>query len=147
LTRFSADRIFLNWASLQTLPEKRITYILKEVEMFNISILGGSDLGRRPWKPGKKLWTISLLGGTKIDFQQAQLEEGETKVVCISFLGGIHVIVPRDLPVTLSGGSLLGGRKVKLVDVGTRPSTLGKSLHVAAFAILGGVAVKPPKKS
>ena len=60
---------------------------------------------------------------------------------------GTDIIVPSDLPVTASGASLLGGREVKLADVGTGQSTSGKSLHVAAFAILGGVAVKPPKKS
>jgi hypothetical protein len=118
----------------------------QEVEMLNISILGGSDLGKRPWKPGKKLWAISLLGGTDIDFQQAKLEEGETRVVCISFLGGTDIIVPTDLPVTISGFSLLGGREVKFPKSGTAESTQGKSLHVTAFAILGGIAVKPPKK-
>ena len=113
--------------------------------MFNISILGGSDLGKRPWKPGKRLWTISLLGGAKIDFQQAQLEEQETRVVCISFLGGTDIIVPGDVTITVSGVSLLGGRDVKLAEVGTGQS--GKSLHVAAFAILGGVTIKAPEQS
>lgn len=140
----------MNRDSFETLDQKGITDIIdiiREVEMFNVSILGGSDLGKRPWKPGKKLWTISLLGGTNIDFQQAEFEEGETKVVCISFLGGTDIIVPTDLPVTLSGFSLLGGREVKLPQLGTPQSTLGRSLHVSAFAILGGVAVKPPKRS
>ena len=114
--------------------------------MLNLSIFGGSDLGKRPWKPGKKLWSISLLGGTNIDFQQAKLEEGETKVVCISFLGGTDIIVPTDLPVTVSGFSVLGGRDVKLSESGMTESTSGKSLHVSAFAILGGIDVKPPKK-
>lgn len=112
--------------------------------MFNISIFGGSDLGKRPWKPGKKLWAISLLGGTSIDFQQAQLDEEITKVVCISLLGGTEIIVPKDLPVTLSGFSFLGGREIKF----SQPEvTSGKSLHVTAFAILGGISVKPPKES
>ncbi|MFP3975317.1 MAG: hypothetical protein ACLFVK_03735 [Dehalococcoidia bacterium] len=115
--------------------------------MFNISILGGSDLGKRPWNPGKKLWAISVLGEAKIDFQQARLEEGETKVTCISFLGSADIIVAPDLAVTVSGLSFLGGRDVKLPQLGTAATRQGKSLHVAAFAILGGIEIKPPKKS
>ena len=64
--------------------------------MFNFSIFGGSELGKRTWKPGKKLTAISLFGGTDIDFQQAQLEEPVTEVVCISILGGIDI--NRDQP-------------------------------------------------
>ena len=112
--------------------------------MFNISVLGGSDLGKRPWKPGKKLWAVSLLGGTSIDFQQAQLEEEVTKVVCISLLGGIEIVVPQGLPVTLSGFSFLGGREMKLSK---SEMASGKSLNVVAFAILGGMSIKPPKES
>jgi len=119
---------------------------LMEVKMLNVSIFGGSDLGKRPWKPGKTLWAITVLGGTDIDFQQAQLEEAVTKVVCISFLGGTDIIVPPDLPVTVSGFSLFGGRDVKLSKPGTGEPTSGKSLHVHAFAILGGVDIKPPKE-
>lgn len=119
---------------------------LMEVKMLNVSIFGGSDLGKHPWKPGKKLWAITVLGGTDIDFQQAQLEEAVTKVVCISFLGGTDIIVPPDLPVTVSGFSLFGGRDVKLSKPGTAEPTSGKSLHVQAFAILGGVDIKPPKE-
>ena len=112
--------------------------------MFNFSIFGGSNLGKRAWRPGKKLWAITLWGGTDIDFQQAQLEEEVTKVVCISLLGGIEIIVPQDLPVTLSGFSFLGGREMKL----SQPEvTSGKSLNVAAFAILGGMSIKPPKEN
>ena len=114
--------------------------------MLNLSILGGSGLGKRPWKPGKKLWAISLLGGTNIDFQQAKLEEGETKVVCVSLLGGTDIIVPTDLPVTISGFSVLGGRDVKLTESGMTGSASGKSLNIFACAILGGIDVKPPKK-
>jgi hypothetical protein len=119
---------------------------LTEEKMFNISIFGGSDLGKRPWKPGKTLWAITVLGGTDIDFQQAQLEEAVTKVVCISFLGGTDIIVPPDLPVTVSGFSLLGGRDVKLSKPEAAEPPSGKSLHIQAFAILGGVDIKPPKE-
>lgn len=113
--------------------------------MFNVSILGGSKLGTRPWKPGKKLWAVALLGGTLIDFRQAQLDENETEVVCISFLGGMGMIVPPDVPVSVSGFSLLGGRSVEGPEAGQALPASGKGLRVRAFAILGGVGIVPPK--
>jgi hypothetical protein len=114
--------------------------------MLNFSIFGGSELGKRAWKPGKKLTAISLFGGTDIDFQQAELEEPVTKVVCISILGGTNIIVPPGLPVTLSGLSLLGGREVKLSEPGPAEQPSDKSLHVNAIAILGGVSISAPKE-
>ena len=112
--------------------------------MFNFSIFGGSELGKRAWKPGKKLTAISLFGGTDIDFQQAELEEPVTEVVCISILGGIDIIVPPDLPVTLSGVSILGGRDMKLAEPEKQLSD--KSLHINAIAILGGISIKIPRE-
>jgi predicted membrane protein len=115
--------------------------------MFNFGILGGSKLGKRAWKPGKKLTTISLLGGTDIDFQQAELEEPVTKVVCISILGGTNIIVPPNIPVTFTGVSLLGGRDMKLAESDPAVQASDKSLHINAIAILGGISIKGPKKS
>ena len=114
--------------------------------MFNFSIFGGSQLGKRAWKPGKKLTAISLLGGTDIDFQQAELEEPVTEVVCISILGGIDIIVPPDLPVTLSGLSILGGRDMELAKPEPQKQLSDKSLHINAIAILGGISIKTPKE-
>ena len=114
--------------------------------MFNFSIFGGFGLGKGAWKPGKKLTAISLFGGTDIDFQQAELEEPVTEVVCVSILGGIDIIVPPDLPVTVSGLSLLGGRDVKLSESGLEKQLSDKSLHINAIAILGGISIKTPKE-
>ena len=113
--------------------------------MFNLSIFGGSNLGKRPWRPGRKLWSITLLGGTEIDFQQAQMEDGVTEMVCITLLGGADIIVPPEMPVTLSGFSLLGGREMKLTEGGGGGLSSDKSLEVRAFAVLGGISIKPPK--
>jgi len=112
-----------------------------EETMRSIGILGGSKLGEGPWRPGPKVWSFSFLGGCEIDFRQAELEEDVTKLTTVSILGGTKVIVPPDLPVTLSGFSLLGGREVKRPKAREAPSVSAKSLHVNAIAILGGLSV------
>ena len=114
--------------------------------MVNFSIFGGFELGKCAWRPGKKLTAISLFGGTDIDFQQAELEEPVTNVVCISIMGGTNIVVPPGLPVAVSGLSLLGGRDVKLPELGPAEQLSDKSLHINAIAILGGVSIKGPKE-
>jgi predicted membrane protein len=109
--------------------------------MKTISIFGGSKIGQRHWRPGKKVWSIAIFGGCDMDFRQAELEEGVTKIVAISILGGHKVIVPQDLPVSLSGFSLLGGREMKRSQAKETPQASAKALHINAISILGGFEV------
>jgi hypothetical protein len=106
--------------------------------MKNIAILGGSKLGAGPWRPGKKVWSIAIFGGSELDFRQAELEEDVTRVVAFSMFGGSKVIVPKDLPVTLGGFSLLGGRDDKRSQAKGLSPISAKGLHINAISILGG---------
>jgi len=109
--------------------------------MKTISIFGGSKIGQRHWRPGRKVWSIAIFGGCDMDFRQAELEEGVTKVVAISILGGHKVVVPQDMPVSLSGFSFLGGREMKRSKATEIAVTSAKALHINAISILGGFEV------
>ena len=106
--------------------------------MKSVAIFGGSKLGQGPWRPGKKVWSIAIFGGSEIDFRQAELEETVTKIVAFSFFGGYKVLVPPDMPATLSGFSLFGGRDVKRPQATKAPSASAKGLHINAISIFGG---------
>lgn len=109
--------------------------------MKNVAILGGSKLGQSPWRPGRKVWSIALLGGSEIDFRQAELQEDVTQVVAVSIFGGNKIIVPTDIPVTLSGLSLFGGREMKRSPAKEAPPASAKALHINAISIFGGCTV------
>jgi hypothetical protein len=109
--------------------------------MKSIAIFGGSKLGKSPWRPGKKVWSIAIFGGSELDFRQAMLEEEVTKVTAFSLFGGTKIIVPQDMPVTLSGFSIFGGREVKRSPARELPPTSAKGLHINAISILGGAEV------
>ena len=113
----------------------------RDKTMKSIAILGGTKLGEGPWRPGKKVWSIAIFGGSDIDFRQAELEEDVTKVVAISVFGGTKIIVAPDTPVTLSGFSLFGGRKVERPRAKEAPPASAKALHVNAIHICGGFKV------
>ncbi|HEX2504356.1 MAG TPA: hypothetical protein VHK00_10440, partial [Miltoncostaeaceae bacterium] len=61
----------------------------------------------------------------------------DARLTAIAVFGGIEVRVPPGTRVALSGLSLLGGR-----DVQVEPGD-GPAIRVRAFAILGGVSIKP----
>ena len=109
--------------------------------MKNVSIFGGSKIGQRPWRPGKNVWSLAFFGGCDMDFRQAELDEGITKITAISLLGGHKIIVPQDLAVSLSGFSLLGGREMKRSQAKVITQASAKTLQINAISILGGVEV------
>lgn len=106
--------------------------------MKSVAIFGGSKLGQGPWRPGKKVWSIAIFGGSDIDFRQAELEEDVTKVAAFSLFGGNKVFVPPDMPVTLSGLSIFGGRDDKRPRAKEASPASAKALHINALNIFGG---------
>ncbi len=108
--------------------------------MKNIAVFGGSRVGQRPWHPGKKVCSVAIFGGSEIDFRQAELEESVTEVVTFSLFGANKVIVPKDMPITLSGFSMFDGRADKRSEAKTPPAS-AKALRINAISIFGGCAV------
>ena len=109
--------------------------------MKTIAIFGGSKIGQRPWRPGKKIWSIAIFGGSELDFRQAQLEGDVTYLVAFSLFGGAKVIVPPDLPVVLSGFSIFGGKGVERSQAKEMPPASAKTLHINAISFFGGTSV------
>jgi hypothetical protein len=105
--------------------------------MRNIGIFGVSAFGQGPWRPGKKVWAIALAGASEIDFRQAQLDEGITSVTSIVILGTSKIVTPTDMPVTLTGLSILGVRSTKRQLSKEIPPTTAKGLKVSCFTFGG----------
>jgi predicted membrane protein len=97
--------------------------------------------------------TVSVFGGTRIDFTDAPFEVGETTINVISVFGGTDILIPLDVAVRVTGASIFGGAKVR----GRRLSNgiFGKNsyetpgyagatrrLHIDATSIFGGVKIK-----
>ncbi len=105
--------------------------------MRNIGIFGVSAFGQGPWKPGRKVWSIAFVGGSEIDFRQAQLDEGITNVTSIVIIGTSKIVVPTDMPVTLTGLSILGIRSTKRSQSKDIPPMSAKGLRISCFSLLG----------
>jgi len=114
--------------------------------MKSVAFFGGSNIGKGPWRPGKKVWSIVFIGSSEIDFCQAQLEEPVTKVRGISFFGSTKVIVSEEMPVTLSGFSIFGSRNVKRPKGSEAPVESSKGLHINFVSMFGSLAVRVPER-
>ena len=106
--------------------------------MKSIAILGGSRLGQGPWRPGRKIWSISIFGSSVIDFCQARMEESLTEVVAFSLFGMTKVIDPDDMPVDVSGVSILGAKSVNRPHAAESLDGAPNKLRIKSLALVGG---------
>ncbi len=104
-----------------------------------IAIMSGSTRSGH-WEPAEHVTALSIMGGIKLDFREAALLEGVvTEVSIFCLMGGVEVLVPPDMHVSVSGTGLLGGFG-HVSHTATTPDA--PRLHVSGLAVMGGVDVK-----
>ncbi|MBB5117736.1 hypothetical protein FHS36_001142 [Streptomyces eurocidicus] len=96
------------------------------------------------WTVPRKFTAFAMWGGGEIDLREARFEDGEVVIRCFALMGGMSVVVPKDLDVQVSGVGIMGG----FGDQATGPGTPGSPrVRVTGLAVWGGVSVerKPTK--
>lgn len=103
-----------------------------------MAVLGGvgRKINSRNFRGGD---ATALLGGVKVDLQDAQIGGEEAVVDVFAFWGGIEMSVPEGWAVVNQVFALLGG-----ADDRTRPSPAPspKRLVIRGFCLMGGVEIK-----
>lgn len=110
--------------------------------MTDLALVGSSKSGKGPWRPARKVRSVAIFGSTELDFRQAQLPEGVTEVALFSLFGSNDLIVTADMPVTITGLSLLGSRTERRSPTKQMPAPTAKSLRVSGTSILGRLSIK-----
>ncbi len=110
--------------------------------MTDLALIGSSKSSRGPWRAGRRVRSVAIFGSTEVDFRQAQLPEGVTEVALFSLFGANELIVRSDMPVTVTGLSLLSSRTMRRSLAKQMPPPTAKSLRVSGTSILGRVSVK-----
>ena len=128
-------------ASPAQVPEYRVTSAasVKEKE-FVVAVLGGSTRKGR-WRPARKNFAISVLGGTELDFREAVMGPGVTDLQVYTMCGGVEIIVPPGMNVESHGLALLGGFE-HVADSVHHPDPHAPTLRITGVALLGGVDVR-----
>jgi hypothetical protein len=104
-----------------------------------VSVLG-SATRKGEWTVPRELKVVSVLGETELDFREARLSEGTTRINAVAVLGEVRILVPPGLRVEVEGSAILG--EFEDGDGDTRSgSETGPALHVDGVAVLGEVKV------
>ncbi|MFB6819515.1 DUF1707 domain-containing protein [Streptomyces sp. NPDC056347] len=98
--------------------------------------------GRRGnWTVARKFTAFAMWGGGDIDLREANFEDREVVIRCITIMGGMQVTVPPELNVDVRGIGIMGGFGERTKDEGI-PSPDAPRVRITGFALMGGVGVE-----
>jgi hypothetical protein len=108
-----------------------------------IAVMGGHDK-RGKWRVAPICTVLSIMGGSSIDLNDAELADRETQINVYSFMGGNEVRVPHGVNVQVSEFALMGGNDVQIGDEVTPAG--GPTIHIRMVAIMGGSSLRRGRK-
>ena len=108
-----------------------------------VAIMSGHDRKGR-WRVGANLNVINIMGGSDLDFNDAEFADDVVTVNVFSLMGGASIRVPEGLNVEVSNIALMGGNDADIGD--ERPDPGGPTLRLKLFSIMGGSDVKRGRK-
>lgn len=103
-----------------------------------VAILGGASRRGR-WTPARHNFGLAIMGGTELDFREAELGPGVTEVRVLAVWGGVEIIVPPGMNVECRGIGILGGFEHYSERGSADPDA--PTLRITGFACMGGVEV------
>lgn len=104
-----------------------------------VAVMGGHDKRGR-WRVARSCTVISIMGGSDIDLNDAELSSPQTEITMFSLMGGGDIRVPHGVDVHVSDFALMGGNDVKLGDEVPPPGA--PTIHIRLISIMGGSGVK-----
>ena len=67
-----------------------------------VSVMAGAGKKGR-WRCGGRVVAVAVMGGCYIDFRGAEIDAGDVHVVAVAVMGGIDIVVPEGIEVSLDG--------------------------------------------
>jgi hypothetical protein len=102
-----------------------------------IAVMGGF-MRNGGWVPPRVLNCVAFWGGGTVDLREARFLHAEIEIHVVAVMGGVHVIVPEDADVQITGSGVMGGFDHRASGSG-RPGAV--RVTVTGFAFWGGVGV------
>jgi len=95
-----------------------------------------------PWTPARTIRGLAFMGGIELDFREALLPPGETRVFIGALMGGAEILVPPGVRVETDGFAFMGGFDEDMGgEPGPPPGPNAPVIRVSGFAFMGGVEV------
>ncbi|MBN1771548.1 MAG: protein kinase [Deltaproteobacteria bacterium] len=106
-----------------------------------VAVFGGKER-KGQWYAPKTIRMAGVFGGTMLDFRDAKLQPGMTKIQALATFGGCEIIVPPGLHVDINGVAIFGGFDETAGSNGPPPSGATPWLKIRGLALFGGVEVR-----
>ncbi|MEU3303763.1 DUF1707 domain-containing protein [Streptomyces sp. NPDC006678] len=95
------------------------------------------------WTVARNFTAVALQAGGEIDLREANFEDRDIVIRCITIMGGIQVTVPPDIQVDVRGFGFMGGfgeAGSPAAETGIAPGA--PRVTITGFALMGGVGVE-----
>jgi len=103
-----------------------------------VNIFGGSDRSGI-WTVPKELRSISIFGGSNIDFSEAIFSQLNTTIKVFCLFGGDNIYVPENVNVVSKAFCIFGGVSNKAPSIADRNAP---TIIIEGFCIFGGLNIK-----
>lgn len=100
-----------------------------------VSVMSGHERKGR-WRVGRHLKVISVMGGSEVDLNDAELTDKDTTITVFSLMGGSEIRVPENVNVVVSDFAFMGGNDAKVGEM--LPDPGGPTIHIRMISIMGG---------
>ena len=105
--------------------------------------MSGHDRKGR-WRVGRHLKVVSVMGGTNIDLNDAELTERRHEITVFALDGRLRDPRPDGVNVEVSDFAFMGGNDAK--SARCMPDPGGPTIHIRMISIMGGSDVKRGRK-
>ena len=92
-----------------------------------------------PWRMGRHVIVLTLVGGARLDLSQAELAAPDVTLTKLSLVGGVRARIPDGIRVDASGVSLIGGTQV---EGAPDPGPGAPTIHIRAYSVVGGIRIR-----
>jgi hypothetical protein len=90
------------------------------------------------WVPPRVLNCVAFWGGGTVDLREARFLHAEIEIHVVAVMGGVHILVPEEADVQITGSGVMGGFDHGASGTG-QPGAI--RVTVTGFAFWGGVGV------
>lgn len=103
-----------------------------------VNIFGGSDRSGA-WTVPKELRSLSIFGGSNIDFSESKFSQKVTRIKVLCIFGGDNIYVPEYVNVVSKAFCVFGGVNNKAPSIADRNAPC---ILIEGFCLFGGINIK-----
>ncbi|GHE84845.1 LiaF domain-containing protein [Thalassotalea profundi] len=103
-----------------------------------INIFAGSNRQGR-WTVAKEIRSLTVFGGSKVDFTDAQFSQPEVRMRVLCLFGGVDIYVPENVNIVSKAFCVFGGVDNSAPCIADRHSP---TIIIEGFVMFGGVDIK-----